>query len=61
MSVFDRFGKRNAQVGATALIWAASGGHANCVRLLLDAGADTEAKNQARGRSLCLRCFDIQR
>jgi ankyrin repeat protein len=35
-----------AQDGRTALHVAAEKGHANCVRLLLDAGADTEAKNK---------------
>ena len=33
-----------AQDGRTALIWAAIGGHADCVRLLLDAGADRNAQ-----------------
>ena len=37
-----------AQDGRTALIGAAESGDANCVRLLLDAGADTEAKNNVR-------------
>ncbi len=32
---------QQAQIGRTALIWAAANDHADCVRLLLDAGADT--------------------
>ena len=32
----------------TALICAAENGHSNCVRLLLDAGADKEAKDVVR-------------
>jgi ankyrin repeat protein len=42
----------HAQNGRTALFYAAIKGHAECVRLLLDAGADTEAKNNVRGRSI---------
>jgi hypothetical protein len=34
----------NAQNGLTALLLAAQKGHADCVRLLLDAGADANAK-----------------
>ena len=37
-----------AQIGCTALIFAAENGHADCVRLLLDAGADTNAQNIVR-------------
>ncbi len=37
-----------AQFGDTALIDAAACGHADCVRLLLDAGADTEVKDKVR-------------
>jgi ankyrin repeat protein len=40
--VFNAF----AQGGYTALIWAAIIGHEDCVRLLLDAGANKEAKNK---------------
>jgi ankyrin repeat protein len=40
------------QSGRTALIWAAQWGSADCVRLLIDAGADTEAKNNVRRQSL---------
>ena len=39
-----------AQFGSTALIYAARDGHADCARLLLDAGADKEAKNNVRAR-----------
>jgi hypothetical protein len=34
------------QLGWSALIWAACNGHAECVRLLIDAGADTEATDE---------------
>ncbi len=37
-----------AQDGFTALIFAARKGSMNCVRLLLDAGADKEAKCNVR-------------
>jgi ankyrin repeat protein len=30
----------NTQHGLTALLWATSAGHANCVQLLIDAGVD---------------------
>ncbi len=40
-----------AQGGWTALTWAGSHGYADCVRLLLDAGADKEAKIEVCGRS----------
>jgi hypothetical protein len=41
-----------AQDGWTALIGAGCNGHAGCVRLLLDAGADKDIKtNDVRGRS----------
>jgi hypothetical protein len=38
-----------AQDGWTALILAAEYDHADCVRLLLDAGADKNAKTRVRG------------
>jgi ankyrin repeat protein len=41
-----------AQSGRTALIWAAGQGRTTCVRLLLDAGADKNAQDQVRGRSV---------
>jgi hypothetical protein len=34
----------DSQQGWTALIWAARQGHVDCVRLLIDAGADKNAK-----------------
>jgi ankyrin repeat protein len=37
-----------AQSGRTALIWTAIKGHTDCVRLLLDAGADTSAMEMVR-------------
>ena len=39
---------RLAQDGWTALIFAAANGHAACTRLLLDAGADKNAKTNVR-------------
>jgi hypothetical protein len=38
--------------GYTALIYAAERGRAECVRLLIDAGADKEAKTD-----VCVGCF----
>ena len=38
----------HAQDGETALICAASQGHAKCALLLLDAGADKNAKDKVR-------------
>jgi hypothetical protein len=38
----------HTQNGSSSLMWAAACGHAVCVRLLLDAGADKEAKNNVR-------------
>ncbi len=43
-----RFGAAAAQGGNTALIWAGYKGHADCARLLLDAGADKNAKDKVR-------------
>jgi ankyrin repeat protein len=48
-------GESDSQDGDTALIYAADDGHADCVRLLIDAGADKEAKNNVRRRSLLCR------
>jgi hypothetical protein len=45
------------QRGATALIFAAVTGHADCVRLLLDAGADKNAKDKVRASRFCMRAF----
>lgn len=51
MSLFARFGnvERTArlyhtQTHRTALVWAAAKGRTDCMRLLLDAGAQIEAK-----------------
>ena len=38
------FAELSVQDGQTALMWAAEKGHADCARLLLDAGADKKAK-----------------
>ncbi len=40
-----------AQDGWTALMWAAGRGRTDCARLLLDAGADKEAKNEVLARA----------
>jgi ankyrin repeat protein len=40
---------RDSQRGTTALFWAARQGHAECARLLLDAGADRTAVDDVRG------------
>ena len=51
------FGVR-AQEGDTALIWAGFNGHADCARLLLDAGADKTAANKVRmSVGGCVRAF----
>jgi ankyrin repeat protein len=46
-------GESDSQRGTTALILAAVNGRADCARLLIDAGADKEAKNNVR----VVRCF----
>ena len=40
--------------GRTALMRAAVGGHADCARLLIDAGADKDAKSRVR-----VHCFSL--
>ena len=45
-----------AQIGKTALIYAAWKGRADCVRVLLNAGADKEAKSLAAGQVRIDRC-----
>ena len=47
----------HAQNGYTALILAAVNGRAGCARLLLDAGADKEAKDEVRRVGLRLGIF----
>jgi hypothetical protein len=44
--------RRRSQHGHTALMYAAVSGHADCARLLIDAGADKEATSGVRRRSL---------
>jgi ankyrin repeat protein len=41
-------GEFDSQDGWTALMWAAAKGHAECVRLLIDVGADKEAQCDVR-------------
>ncbi len=41
------------QNGWTALVWAAHMGHADCVRLLLDAGANKDTMNNVRAIAGC--------
>jgi ankyrin repeat protein len=57
-----------AQNGRTSLIEAAIGGHFDCVRLLLEGGADKETKNTVRhlahlftvySNRLVSVCFDV--
>ncbi len=45
-------GESDLQWGNTALICAAENDHAACLRLLIDAGADKEAADDVRCRSL---------
>ena len=54
------FGRRSAQDGSTALICAAAYGHAECARLLLDAGADKEVKcNEVRASAGWMACVAL--
>ncbi len=46
----------HAQIGMTALMNSASGGHVDCMRVLLDAGADKEAKDNVRFVFVCNIC-----
>lgn len=46
-----------AQYGRTSLVFAAEKGHADCVRLLLDAGADKNAKDRVRRVGMPYMCF----
>jgi ankyrin repeat protein len=61
LSWIGRLGKSDLlqRGGWTALIRAAMHGHADCVRLLLDAGADKEAKNDVRGRVIFRIIFSL--
>ncbi len=45
------------QSGRTALIFAAQNGHAECVRLLLEVGADKDAVDNVRGVILMGVCM----
>ena len=47
-------GESDLQRGYTPLIWAAAVDRADCARLLIDAGADKDAKDSVRVG----RCFD---
>ena len=48
------------QDGMTALMYAAHEGHTECVRQLIDAGADKEAMTSVRvGRCLAGRFFEL--
>jgi hypothetical protein len=51
-------GESNSQDGSTALMRAVDDGHAECVRLLIDAGADKDAMNMVRV-SRCSLSFHI--
>jgi ankyrin repeat protein len=42
------------QSGRTALIRAANGGHTDCARLLLEGGANVDAKSNVRGKSFLI-------
>jgi ankyrin repeat protein len=44
----DILAKHTSQWRNTALMWAAENGFADCARLLLDAGANTEAQSWVR-------------
>ena len=47
-----------AQYGQTALMHASRVGNIECVRLLLDAGADANFRNSVRVTDNCKRCVD---
>ncbi len=51
----------NPQRGETALICAAQAGYYDCVNLLVDGGADKEAKDDVRDMlwaNMLISCFD---
>ena len=47
------------QGGSTALIRAAHEGRTDCVRLLLEAGAEKDAQNYVRAIKCCTLCLPI--
>ena len=47
-------GPSTSQDGCTALVEAASGGHTDTVEVLLDRGADLEAKDRVSVACVCL-------
>ena len=47
-------GPAKSQCGNTALVWASKGGHKDTVELLLDRGADLEAKHHVSAAAVCL-------
>ena len=49
----------SSQTGSTALIQAAERGRADCVRLLLDAGADKNAHDKVRRQCCALLCMRL--
>ena len=53
--------RAHAQDGATALMLAAGNGRVDCVRLLLDAGADTNATTNVRATSVWGVAFGVVR
>ncbi len=48
-------GEFDVQKGSTALMWAAKESDAECLRQLIDVGADKDAKDKVRRRSLLCR------
>ena len=53
---FDINHASQTQKGRTALLHSALNGESDCVRLLVEAGADKEAKDSVRD----VLCFDVQ-
>jgi ankyrin repeat protein len=47
------------QDGETALIWAAQNGRADCVRMLLQSGADKDAQDKVRALTICF-AYDLK-
>ncbi len=45
------------QEGGTALMLATEKGHTDCVRLLVDGGADTDVQDQVCCASLLVHCY----